>query len=298
MLTPAPALLIPAIRGHAPNRRRKPSILTRPTVNTWLRSGRAGLLAIGLVGLAACGKAGDWRQTQTASAESDAESAYVRPPEVRAAERAPDGGVILSGRAEPNSRVRLSSPDGGANGGTVTANGVWSMPTAPGGGIYGLSEDLGGRVVQGEGYIVTLPPPGRAAALLRAGGGARVLGGGQAGVRIAVADFDGEGGAVISGFAPAGAGLRLAVDGAAAPGEVKADSQGRFFIAAPSVLKRGVHQIRVQSGALASQADIAVEPAGPISGRPYRAVRQDHAWRVDWITPGGGPQTSVILDPP
>ena len=266
-----------------------------------LRNGlvRTLLIGLGVAALAGCGKGRDWRQSQAAAPppEAEADAGYIRPPQVLTAARTPDGGVALSGEAEPNSRVRLQTPQGDAYGGTVTPSGAWSMPTAAGAAIFGLSEDLGGRIVQGEGYVVILPAPGRPAALLRAGGGAAALGDSGSGVRIAAADFDSGGGAVISGFAPAGAALKLSMDGAAAPGEVKADGQGRFFIASPAVLKPGRHQIRVQSGAQAAQADIAVGPPGPISGQPFRAARQGGAWRVDWMTPGGGVQTSLILDP-
>ncbi|HEY2658825.1 MAG TPA: hypothetical protein VGI79_03825 [Caulobacteraceae bacterium] len=255
-------------------------------------------LCVGLIALAGCGKGRDWRQTPApAPVAADAEAGYVRPPQVLSAQRGTDGVVVLTGKAEPNSRVRLLTPDGSAYGGTVTAAGVWSMPTPPGIGIYGLSEDLGGRIVQGEGYVVVLTQPGRPAALLRAGGGAEPLGSAPGGLSIAAADFDTGGGTVVSGFAPAGVGLRLMVDGAAAPGEVKADPGGRFFIGSPVMLRPGSHQIRVQGASQAAAADIAVSPPGPISGSPYRATRQGAAWRVDWTTPGGGVQTSLILDP-
>ncbi len=308
MLTPELAEPFSSARAEAASRLRRSSILARRTVNTWLSAGQGswnarrrakGALA-GCLLLAACGKGGDWRQAAAPAGpvDSDADAGYVRPPQVKSALRTPDGGVILSGQAEPNTRVRLLAPDGAANGGTVTASGAWSMPTAPGAGIFGISEDLGGRIVQGEGYVLTLPPPGRPGALLRAGGGATVLGGGEGGpLRITAADFDSAGGAMISGFAPAGTGLRLAVDGATASGEVKADARGRFFIAAPSPLKPGAHQIRIQAAGQAVQADIAVGPPAPISGQPFRAVRQGGSWRVDWMTPGGGLQSSLIMDP-
>ena len=258
-------------------------------------------MTLGLIVLAGCGKARDWRQAPAAPAApapaTDAEVGYVRPPQLVSAESAADGAVVLSGVAEPNSRVRLLTPDGAAYGGTVAASGAWSMSTPVGGGIFGLSEDLGGRVVQAEGYIIALKGPGRPAALLRAGGGAEALGNAGVSLKIAAVDFDSGGGTVISGFAPAGASLRLGVDGAPAPGEAKADRSGRFFIGSPVVLKPGPHQIRVQSPTQAAEADIAISPPGPISGQPYRTARQGGAWRVDWITPGGGVQTSLILDP-
>ena len=266
-------------------------------MNTRLNPGRAILGGLALAALlSGCGRAHDWRQAPPA-AHTDAEASYVAPPQAKEAVRQGDGRVILTGQAEPNSRVRLQTPEGRADGGTVGGNGAWSMPMPGGLGIYGLSEDLGGRVVQAEGYLVILPAPGRVAALLRAGGGTEPLGRGGGPLRITAADFDGGGGAMVSGLGPPGAVLKLIIDGAAAPGEGKVDARGRFFIASPLMLKPGTHQIRVQSQTEGAQADIAVGPAGPISGSPIRAVRQGGVWRVDWITPGGGVQTSLIMDP-
>ena len=282
------------LSARQPGRRRK-----------WTRSGVAWsmVLGAGLIALAGCGRARDWRQTQAqiqapaAAVATDADAGYARPPQVLAAVRGADDVVALSGRAEPNSRVRLLTPDGKAFGATVTASGLWSIPTPSGIGVYGLSEDLDGRIVQGEGYIVVLPPPGRPAALLRAGGGAHVLSDRAGTFGVTAVDFDTGGGTVISGLAPAGSALRLTIDGAPAPSEAKADRQGRFSIGSPVMIKPGPHQIRVQSATEVAAADIAVGPPRPISGQLYRAARQGGAWRVDWTTPGGGAQTSLILDP-
>lgn len=261
--------------------------------------GRVALIGLGVALIAGCGRGRDWRQTQApvSAAEADPDAGYVRPPQVIAAVRGGDGAVTLSGHAEPNSRVRLLSADGSAYGGTVAANGVWSMAAPAGLGIFGLSEDLGGRIVQAEGYIVVLPPPGRPAALLRGGGGAEVLDAKAGALRITAADYDSGGGAVVSGLAQPGEVLHLMVDGDAAPGEAKADAKGRFFIGSPVALKPGAHELRVQGGAGVAKVDIAVQPPVAISGLPLRAARQGDAWRIDWMTPAGGLQTSLILDP-
>ncbi|MDR3507819.1 MAG: hypothetical protein P4L64_07980 [Caulobacteraceae bacterium] len=256
------------------------------------------VVCLALLALAACGRGRDWRQTQAAPAP-DSDAGYVRPPQVLSALRASDGGVILRGQAAPNSRVRLQAPGGAAYGGTVQANGDWTLPAPTGDQprVFGISEDLDGRIVQGEGYVAVLPRPGRPAALLRAGGGALVLGDLVEPLRITAIDFDAGGGALVSGLAHAGLALRLIVDGAAA-GEVKADAHGRFTAGLPAILKPGQHQISVQAGSDTVSAQVAAGAPGPISGLPYHGLRQGAAWRVDWVTPGGGVQTTLILDPP
>ena len=37
--------------------------------------------------------------------------------------------------------------------------------------------------------------------------------------------------------------------------------------------------------------------AAPDLTVPFRAARSGAAWRIDWMTPGGGVQSSLILDP-
>jgi hypothetical protein len=46
------------------------------------------------------------------------------------------------------------------------------------------------------------------------------------------------------------------------------------------------------------QAGFAISPAAPIGSAPFHAQRQGGGWRVDWVTPGGGPQTTLVLDDP
>jgi len=249
--------------------------------------------------LAGCGRGADWREAHADTPKDGPSSGYIRPPQITGAARAPDGGTVLSGQSQANVRLRLASPDGGTYGATADDDGRWSidLPGDPAVRLFGLSEETGGRVVQGEGYVAVLPAPGRPAVLLRAGGGAAPLDDNQT-LQIAAVDFDAGGSGVVSGAARSGAAVRVALDGAAA-GETHASPQGRYSTAIAGAVKAGPHQVEVRSGAGAAQAAITVGPApGPLAGTPYRGQRVAGAWRVDWLTPGGGPQTTLVLDPP
>lgn len=259
---------------------------------------RAWLLGAAALVLAGCGRGADWREAQPDPQAEAPASGYARPPLIATATRAADGGVALSGQGEPNVRLRLASPDGGAYGATANDHGRWSiaLPASAGVRLFGLSEEIGGRVIQGEGYIAVLPTPGRAGVLLRAGGGAAPLET-SATLQIVAVDFDAAGGAVVSGAAKPGAALRALVDGAAV-GEIHAGQHGRYSLALTAAIKPGDHQLQIQTPGGVAQAQVNISPPPqPAAGLPYRGQRVDGGWRIDWLTPGGGPQTTLVLDP-
>jgi hypothetical protein len=255
---------------------------------------RIALLGSLAAGLAGCGRGGD----QPAQAVADAQPGYVKPPQVLVAARLLNGGEMIAGQSEPGARIRLSSPSGAAYGATAQQDGGWTIP-APAANqvrLFGLSEDLGGRLVQGEGYIVLLPSPGRAGALLRAGDGAAALSLPTARPQIVAIDFDSGGGAVVSGAAKPGSALKVSLDGAPA-GETRADSAGLYTIDLAAMLKAGDHALLVESTAGSANVKFTAGPPATISGLPYRGERQAGMWRVDWLTPSGGGQTTLIVDP-
>jgi hypothetical protein len=254
------------------------------------------LAAAGL--LAACGRGGDWRSPAPQQDQpAEGQTGYVPPPRFTAVERLADGAVRLSGAADPNVRVRVASPDGVAYFAASDAKGVFSVtaPAAAAVRLFGLSETLANRVIQGEGYLAVLPAPGRPAVLLRAGAGAHAPGASSIAPQVVAVDLDGGGGAVVSGVARPGSALRLTLDGRH-DGDARADAKGRFAFALAAVLKPGDHQLSVQSAAGQDDARFSVGQAPPISGLPFRAARQAGDWRVDWLTPAGGEQTTLVMD--
>ena len=248
--------------------------------------------------LSACSRGGDWRSPPAPADESaQGQVGYTPPPRITSAQRLADGQLALGGLAEPNVRVRLASPDGAAYGAVTDGKGLFKLavPGAPAVRLFGLSETVAERLIQGEGYLAVLPAPGRAAVLLRAGGGAQAPGARSNGSEIAAVDFDAGGGAVVSGVARPGSALRLVLDGQAGA-EARADAQGRFSFALAARLKPGDHALVVQSPGGQASARFSVSRSGPISGLPFRGERQAGDWRVDWLTPAGGAQTTLIMD--
>jgi hypothetical protein len=118
---------------------------------------------------------------------------------------------------------------------------------------------------------------------------------------------------VVSGAAKPGATVRAFIDAAAA-GETHAGPNGHFVMALAaqpkpgdrqdamsltSALKPGAHQIQVQSAGETAQVAVSVSPPPrSFSGLPYQGARVDVGWRIDWLTPGGGTQTTLVVDPP
>ena len=232
-----------------------------------------------------------------ADAEVDADGGYAAPPVVVSAQRVGDQ-VVINGRAEANGRLRLQTPEGAAFGGTAGADGGWSMPApavnAPR--LYAVGEDVGDHILRAEGYVAALPS-GRPAALLRAGAGSLALDAAAHHLAIGAVDYDGAGYAFVSGMAPPGAALRLQID--ANPSmEVKADATGRFTLALKAnELPAGTHHLVLISPDATAVATVAIDAPSPISTTVFQGRREGSAWRIDWRTPGGGVQTSLILDP-
>jgi hypothetical protein len=146
--------------------------------------------------------------------------------------------------------------------------------------------------VQAEGYVMVAE--GGQVAVLRAGTGTRRLVAGSSSPRILAVDVDREGGAVVSGIAAPGAGLNVRVDRTTRGGG-RADDDGRFFISLTDALAPGVHDIQVGGEGGEDATALAVSPAGPLTYGPVRANRTPLGWRIDWMTPGGGVQSTFLI---
>lgn len=244
------------------------------------------------LGLAACGPAAPVAPAKTDKVDS-AEAGYVAPPSLDGARRTANG-VGLSGKGAPNSDLRLGSPTGEVVMGRVDGLGQWSatVPIERGVRLFGLSTIHEGRTVQAEGYVMVAEDG--EVALLRAGAGARRLAAESSSPRILAIDVDREGGAVVSGVASPGAGLNVRVD-RITQGGARADDGGRFYISLRGLLAPGVHDIQVAGEGGENAVSIAITPAAPLSYGPVRSERTAQGWRVDWMTPGGGVQTTLLI---
>jgi hypothetical protein len=254
---------------------------------------RACIAIAAVACLAGCGQRGA-ETARPAGEPQQAERGYVAPPAVTAAAPGPGGAVVLTGAAAPLARVRLTDPAGEALYSQADRRGVWRLvlPGAARARLFGVSMPLNGRSVQAEGYLA-LAPEGLAAQL-RAGSGAVALGRRETSVAILAADFDGKGGAVLSGVAPAGAAVNVGVDGTGR-GAARADAAGRFMLALGEPLKSGRHSLAANAGAERAEVSLAVSPAPMPSPPPFAAAPVAGGWRIDWLTPGGGVQSTVLF---
>ncbi len=222
-------------------------------------------------------------------------TAYLEPPQLVRAERRV-GAVVLSGTAAPEGAIRLASPDGPAIAGAVDGKGIWrlSVPVRQSPRLFSLSETLEGRLVRAVGYLAVLPAPGPAAATLHPASAATTPPGDAERGLIAV-DYDASGTAVASGRAAAGENIRLVLDGKDA-GEDRADSKGVFSAVLSRSLTSGSHRLSASGERL--QAGVAFAAARPIhiAAPPFDTQRVDGAWRIDWMTPGGGVQSTLLFD--
>jgi len=255
---------------------------------------RAGLAALALA-LSACGGKPATPQNKTAP-ETAAEAGYLEPPRVTGL-RTVGRAMRLEGSAAPGARVRIASPAGDARFVQADAGGHWTANVTPAQpvNLYGLSMKDGERMAQAEGYVLVTADG--EAAQLRGGAGAVSLAPASRAPRILAIDYDRGGGAVVSGVAAPGVDLMLRVD-RAARGETKADKQGRFVIALTEPLKSGSHAFQVTGQGGEDVRQVAIGGQAHLTGGPYAGVRTDFGWRIDWMTPGGGEQTTLLFERP
>jgi hypothetical protein len=128
-------------------------------------------------------------------------------------------------------------------------------------------------------------------ALLRAGAAALRLDR-PAGSRIATVDFDSEGGALLSGWAAAGTDVAIRLDGRAA-GDARADDAGRFVYALPR-LSPGPHRVEATGVAFTDEVAFDTKPAAPLVAGPLHSQLTARGFRSDWLTPGGGVQSTIL----
>ena len=223
---------------------------------------------------------------------------YAAPPELTSAAHAAHGMVILSGTGRPAVAIRFASPDGSAIAAAATGAGGWTLSAPVGAAprIYSLSESFDGRLLRARGYVAVLPAPAAPAVLLRPGTAAEPLPGVRPRLRLSAVDFDRGGAGVVAGLARPGEAVKVELDGAEA-GEARANGQGVFTAPLTRILSPGAHKLTAVTVQGRAEAGFDAAPAGAIARPPFTATRAGASWRVDWMTPGGGVQTTILFDP-
>ena len=251
----------------------------------------AGLLPLLLMG--ACGDGGQpvWKAEAARSAAADG---YLVPPRALAT-HVGRAGIAIAGLAAPGSRVRLGEPTGELRYGVADEAGLWTIVVPPSSDLrlFGVAMSVNGRSIQAEGYLA-VSPEGRAA-LLRAGAGALVLAPQSRRPLILSLDFDRDGAAMVSGVGTVNADIGLRLDRTAAGGTV-VDRQGRYSFALSRPITPATHELEISGEGGEDVVVVATDRPAALD-RPFRASRLPNAWRIDWMTPGVGAQTTLLFDP-
>jgi hypothetical protein len=218
----------------------------------------------------------------------------VAPPRVDTVRVTADG-LMLGGSAPANGQVRLANPGGQALFAPSGPQGRWSLglPPASEPRIFGLSASVAGRVTQAEGYVL-VTPDGHAA-LLRSGTGARRLDApSHPGLRTI--DFDRGGGLEVATAVGPGATVIVQLDGRQVA-EGRADASGRYeaSLGSPNPVRPGAHQVEVFGDGFSDRAAVQLTPAAPLAQGPLRSQLTLAGLRVDWMTPGGGVQSTILV---
>lgn len=248
----------------------------------------AVLAATALLG--GCGRAAAPKADASAAVEEGA-AGYLAPPAIT--EIGVEGGQVrLAGRAPPRATVRLATPTGGETLTKADGQGSWRvmMTVGQGPGLYGLSAIRGERTVQAEGYVL-IAPSGQAW-LLRAGAGAVRLGQ-NLGPGITSVDFDRQGAAVVSGRAAPQGGVSAWIDGRRVA-EGRADEAGQVALSLTEPLGAGAHDVKLFGEGLDSRLHFDAGAAAPLTTGPFRVQASPGGLRIDWMTPGGGVQSTVL----
>jgi hypothetical protein len=223
------------------------------------------------------------------------EQGYQPAPELTGAAPGGGGRVMLAGEAGPGAVVRLATPAGEAVFATADAHGAWrvAIPASAAPRLFGLSMSDNGRVVQAMGYLF-VTPDGVVARLL-AGGGSEVLAARGPGLVALALDHDTQA-ATLSGVAGAGEAESLRVDGVER-GQATTDAAGRFVLSViGKPLSVGSHDFDLAGTRSEVRFSAGIDTPRPLASAPFAVSQLPQGWRVDWLTPGGGEQTTLVFD--
>jgi hypothetical protein len=217
---------------------------------------------------------------------------YIRAPEILKVTIGGNGVVKISGVARPDGRVRLTSRQGQAFGVTANTRGEFEaeLPNDVNGNLYDLSMEDSGRLMKAEGRLFVPTGQPERAVFMRSGYPSLPLS--PHAPLLAVVDYDGLGGVAVAGRTKAGAVVALGVNGADVA-RVKADEAGLYSAILPlrqSLVGQAVMLTAQSEGAVdARTVELQAEPGEMDSIQPTEA-----AWKVHWLLPGGGSQTTMV----
>jgi hypothetical protein len=101
---------------------------------------------------------------------------------------------------------------------------------------------------------------------------------------------------MVSAAVPPGATVILQIDGRqAAQGRANAQGYYQASLGSPNPIRAGSHEVRVSGDGFADSVVAHITPAAPLAQGPLRSQLTSAGLRVDWMTPGGGVQSTILV---
>ena len=218
---------------------------------------------------------------------------YARAPVITGIEQAGSDMVVVTGDTIPNARVRFAYGDQRAIGVTADSKGRFraELPIGTQGGIYDLSAGDLGRLMHADGRLFIPPGMPQKAILMRPGAPSFPVV--PHASQLLVADYDSAGAFALAGRVTPKTAVNLVVDGVRV--RQMSDDTGYFsaIMQIPSPTQGAVvADVSVQVGDTSWTRTISVTSA---TGEGDRITAIPKGWRVDWMLPGGGIQTTLVF---
>jgi len=220
---------------------------------------------------------------------------YARAPVLTGVTQNGEGVFVIAGNARPDGRVRVLYQGRRAVGVTADSAGHFKVevPAANPGGIYDVSMEDSGRLMHAEGRLFVPFNHPEKAVLLRPGASSLPLDA-MAGT-IATVDYDSSGGAAVAGKVTPRTQVDL-VMGGEIRGRTDSDALGRYSLTTqipPPAGATAVLGLTIQANKISSVRSVPVSVANVTGGDRVTAI--DGGWRVDWVLPGGGMQSTLVF---
>jgi len=239
--------------------------------------------------------AGCQEKPKATEATSALEAAgYWRAPEITGVDQAGSNMFVVSGQTIPNARVRFSYSGQRAVGVTSDSKGRFraELPSGLNGGLFDLSTEDSGRTMHADGRLFIPAGVPAKAVLMRPGAPSLSLFNDL--TAVAVIDYDQAGALAIAGRVAPTTAIEVVLNG-----EIRArtTSDDRGFYTATTQIdppqdSETANTLSVMAG---GKENVRNFKDSRIDGEGDRITRFEDGWRVDWVLPGGGMQTTLVF---
>lgn len=232
---------------------------------------------------------------KVAEATSAMEAAgYWRAPEITGVDQTGSNMFVVTGQTIANARVRFGYSGQRAVGVTSDSKGRFraELPSSPEGGLFDLSTEDGGRSMHADGRLFIPAGAPEKAVLMRPGAPSLALFNDL--TAVAVIDYDRAGALAIAGRVAPTTTIEVILNG-----EIRArttsDDRG-FYTATTQIEPPGksetANSLSVMAGGKETVRNFNDSVVATDNDRISRFA---DGWRVDWVLPGGGMQTTLVF---